>query len=351
MAIPCDVTLPPSFDSLDTGVTLHDPESGATLDVNDRLEQLYGYPANDLREMDVGEYSAPDAGYTHLVAKERIRAAATGETPTFEWRVERANGELLWVRVRLTATTIDGWECVLAEVRDITEYKARERRLRLLNRVIRHNLRNETNVLMGYADRLRSAIESETLLEEVDTITEVAHDIGQLSDSVQQIEQIADPGATERSPTAVGELVETYVTEAREQYPAASVSIDVREDCWVNADVGLEYALEHAIQNAIEHNDTDRPSVTVSIGKGSESGRVFVGIADDGPPIPEIEVDALDSDTSTTSTAHGTGLGLWVMQWCVDALGGQLSFEENHPRGNVVRFSLPAGEPPGDRES
>ncbi|WP_338006265.1 hypothetical protein [Natronoglomus mannanivorans] len=29
------------------------------------------------------------------------------------------------------------------------------------------------------------------------------------------------------------------------------------------------------------------------------------------------------------------------MQWCVDALGGELLFEENDPRGNVVRFFLP----------
>jgi PAS domain S-box-containing protein len=332
-------------------VTLHDPESGAILDVNERLEELYGYPASDLREMDVGEYSAPDSDYTHRVARERIRRAAGGETQVFEWRVERASGELVWVRVRLKATTIDDWECVLAEIRDITEYKARERRLRLLNRVIRHNLRNETNVLMGYADRLRAAIESETLLEEVRTITDVARDIGQLSESVRQIEQIARPGATQRTPTDVGEVVEEYVAEARERYPTANVSVDVRGDCWVNADVGLEYALEHAIENAIEHNDTDQPSVTISIGRGTESGRVFVAIADDGPSIPAIEIDALDPETSSTSTAHGDGLGLWVMQWCVDALGGQLSFDENEPRGNVVRFSLPETDPPADRAS
>jgi len=345
MGDPDRLSLPPAFDDLETGITVHDPESGAILGVNDHLTELYGYSEDELLEMDVGEYSAPDSSYTTAEALERIRAAADGQQPIFEWRVERASGELVWVRVRLTTARVYGREVVLAEVRDITEYKARERRLRLLNRVIRHNLRNETNVLMGYADRLQTAIESDTLVEEVEMIMDIARDIGHLSESVRQIEEIADPSATNRAPTNVGELAETIVAEAREQYPEATIDLDAESSVWVNADVGLEYALGHAIENAVEHNDREGPTVTVSVGAG-QSGRVYVTVTDDGPSIPEMEIGALNADTTTTSTDHGAGLGLWVMDWCVESLGGDLSFEENEPRGNVVWFSLPATDPP-----
>ena len=76
----------------------------------------------------------------------------------------------------------------------------------------------------------------------------------------------------------------------------------------------------------------------------------MVRVADDGPSIPETEIDVLREDVETSSTFHGTGVGLWVMQWCVESLGGELSFEENEPRGNVVSIALPkaAGPPSAD---
>ncbi|SIR59701.1 PAS domain-containing sensor histidine kinase [Natronorubrum thiooxidans] len=331
--------LPDTFDDLQVGIVLHEPETGAILDVNERLERLYGYSRTALREMDISEYTAPSTAFTQEQAIRRIRAAADGDTQLFEWRIERDTGELVWVRVHLTLTTIDTDSYVIAEVRDITEYKARERRLRLLNRVVRHNLRNETNVLMGYADRLKRAIEEESLEEEIETILEIATELGTLSDSIRQIEEIAEPTATQRSPTNLGTMVRELVTEVQDAYPTVELTADIRTAVSVNVDQGLRYAIEHALINAIVHNDADTPSVEVLVTTNADRG--VIRIADNGPPIPDVEIDVLKDDVTTSSTYHGSGVGLWVMQWCVDSLGGELSFETNPPRGNVVQFSLP----------
>lgn len=37
---------------------------------------------------------------------------------------------------------------------------------------------------------------------------------------------------------------------------------------------------------------------------------------------------------------HGTGVGQWVMQWCLDALGGESVFGENEYRRNVTSVTL-----------
>ena len=336
-----DVTLPAAFNDLDIGIVLRDPETGAALDVNEQVEQLYGYSRAALLEMEIGDFTAPSTTFSQAEAIRRIRAAADGESQVFEWQVERATGELVWIRVRLNRTTIDGTTCVIAEIREITEYKARERRLRLLNRVVRHNLRNETNVLLGYADRLKQAVEAKTLEEEVETILEIATEIGALSDSIRQLEQIATPDATQRSLTNIGELVHEVVAEAQSEYTAAEITFDTHDDVWVNADTGLRYAIRHAIENAVEHNDRDVPTVEVAVSIDSPTGQAAIAVSDDGPAIPDIEIDVLKEDVAASSTYHGSGVGLWVMQWCVDSLGGELVFEENSPRGNVVRFLLP----------
>ncbi|MFC4544627.1 PAS domain S-box protein [Halosolutus amylolyticus] len=336
-----DVVLPSAFDDLDIGITLREPETGQLIDMNEQVERIYGYSREELLEMKIEEYTAPSTKFSQDSAIRRIHAAADGNSQVFEWRVERSNGELVWVRVCLNQTTIGGNTYVVAEIRDISEYKARERRLRLLNRVVRHNLRNETNVLMGYADRLKSAVEEKTLEQEVETILEIATEIGTLSDSIQQIEEIAKPDATQRSPSNIADLVREVVTETRAEYTDIELTVDIRADVWVSADRGLRHAIKHAIENAIVHNDRDTSSVEVLITTVPDTDQGEIRIIDTGPAIPDVEVDVLREDITASTTYHGSGVGLWVMQWCVDSLGGELVFDENSPRGNVVRFVLP----------
>lgn len=339
-----DLRLPPMFDDLDVGICLHDPETGAVVDVNEPLERLYGYSASDLRTMEVEAYTAPSTRFSQERAVRRVRAAAAGDPQLFEWQIERANGELRWTRVHLNATTIDGFDCVLAEVSDVTEYRARERRLRLLSRIVRHNLRNDMNILIGYADRLKAAVEDDTLEDAVETILDIATEVGTLSDSIEQLEEIAEPDATARTPTNLRTVVRSLAEEVGAEYPAAELTVDAPTDVWVVADRGLRYAIGHGLENAIEHSDRDTPSVDVSVVDEPETGRGIVRIADDGPPIPEIETDVLDDTATPNETYHGSGVGLWVMQWCATSLGGELSFERPSPRGNVVRFSLPKAD-------
>ncbi|MCU4744458.1 PAS domain S-box protein [Halobacteria archaeon AArc-m2/3/4] len=162
-----------SFDDLKVNIILYVPETDEIISIISRKKRLF----------------------------DCIRAAVDGEEQEFEWQIKRAAGELIWVHACLNNTTFGRSTSVIAKIRDITEYKARERRLHLLSRVVRHNLRNETNVLLVYADRLKSAIENETLEEEVETFLEIAIEIGTLSDSIQQVEEIAEPDAIERSLT------------------------------------------------------------------------------------------------------------------------------------------------------
>lgn len=343
------VTLPPVLEDLEVGINLHDPETHRILDANPSLEELYGYSAAELRTMGIGDYTAPSTRFSQEEAARRIRRAADGERQEFDWQIQRANDELRWIRIHLSPTTIDGESCVISEVRDVTESRARERRLRLLSRVIRHNLRNKTNVLMGYADRVKQAVEDETLEREIETILNITTEVGGLSDSVKQIEEIAEPTATQRSPTDLREVVRSLAADARTKYPAADIEVDAPEELWVIADTGVRYAIDHALRNAVEHNDEESPSVTVSVVDGETDGQGVVRVADDGPRIPESEIDVLRGDVQTSSTFHGTGVGLWVMQWCVESLGGELSFGENESRGNVVSIALPkAANPSAD---
>lgn len=345
MCVTANFDLPLLFDDLEIGIMVHDPASGDLLAVNDRVEQQYGYSGEQLRQMRFEEYTAPSTRFSREDIRSLIEAAADGEAQRFELQIKRANGELLWTRIRYSSATIDGVTLVIGEVQEITEYRARERRLRLLSRVIRHNLRNKVTVINGHASRIKQAVEDETLEAEVETVLDIAAEIGGLSESVSQLEEIAEPDATERSATNVCTVIEATVEEARSEHPAVDLTIEMPDEVWVVADRGVRYAIDHAIENAIRHNDRDDPDVTVSVAYDHANDRGAVRIADNGPKIPDTEIEVLNDAVEKSSTYHGTGVGLWVMQWCVNSLGGELSFEENTPRGNVVCISLPKADP------
>ena len=128
------------FDDLEIGITLHDPETGAIVGVNSRLEALYGYTEAELLGMEVADYSATDEGFTQADAEARIEAAAAGEPQAFEWRIERADGQRVWVRARLARTELDGKSYVIAEIRDISDRKERQETLEAERGFIRQSL-------------------------------------------------------------------------------------------------------------------------------------------------------------------------------------------------------------------
>jgi hypothetical protein len=49
----------------------------------------------------------------------------------------------------------------------------------------------------------------------------------------------------------------------------------------------------------------------------------------------------LETD-SESQLEHLSGFGLWLVNWVLSVSGGSLAFEDNNPRGTVVRLALPA---------
>ncbi|WP_336337799.1 HAMP domain-containing sensor histidine kinase [Haloarcula brevis] len=333
--------LPDFAELLDVTLLLHDPETDAILDANAAAESLYGYTRAELRDLTVGDISTESPRFSRDKAVEAIHAAATGDRPAFEWQIRRADSEMRWVTVRLRPFAPADETLVLAEIQDITEFKKRARRLQLLNRIIRHNLRNEMTVVMGHAESLERALEDEDYERQAEIIQDVAEDVGGMTRSVAQIEDIATNDASDFTPTDVPAVLERLADEFESGYPHATVSVDADETARIAADRGFEYGLEHAIENALEHHDGSNPEVRLEATVETEPPRVVVRIVDDGPPIPQREIDAIDADVEFSEIHHGTGVGLFVMQWCAESLGGSLEIRENEPRGNVAEFTVP----------
>lgn len=338
--------LPPAYDTLAHGVTLHDPATGAIIDGNDRVEGLFGYSVAELRGMSVADFSANTYSLSDATFETNIEAAAAGTPQEFEWRIKRADGELRWVRIQLRPTTLASSEYVLGEISDITAYKHNDRRVSLFHRLLRHNLRNEITVIAGFATHISNATEGTSLAGPARKIDTAATNLTRITESMKQVEATVTREDSHHPRRSARVAVTAVLDEIRETHPAASISVSERTAMWIEADEAFDYALTHAVENAIVHADTDEPTVELTIGESPNTGRVEIRIADDAPPIPPSELDALDDHRTATPTHHGSGCGLFVMKWCLEALGGELRIEPADVRGNAVYFYLPPQSPP-----
>jgi len=68
--------------------------------------------------------------------------------------------------------------------------------------------------------------------------------------------------------------------------------------------------------------------------------RVDLRVADDGPGVPEYELETL-AQGEETALIHGSGAGLWLIQTAVEDSNGDVRFDSG-PDGTTVRLRLPA---------
>ena len=118
------------FEAAEDPIFVHDWDSGAILDVNEKACESYGFSRDQLMHVTIDDISSGVPPYTGKEGLEWIERAKVEGSVSFEWHRRSADGSLRWDEVRLKSALIGGRPRVLAFTRDITERKASEDALR-----------------------------------------------------------------------------------------------------------------------------------------------------------------------------------------------------------------------------
>jgi len=118
------------FDSINDGVFIHDPDTGAILEANRKVTEMYGYTPDEIRAITIEDLSSGTAPYTQEGAIGKIRAAVEQGGLLFEWHCRDKAGRLFWVEVNFKPMALNGKLRVVATVRNITRRKKAEDTLR-----------------------------------------------------------------------------------------------------------------------------------------------------------------------------------------------------------------------------
>ena len=327
-----------AIDMAPIGVSITDPgqADNPLIYVNDAFVDLTGYPREEVIGRNCrflqGEHTDPER-----VAE--IRAAVdAGEPVSVELRNYRKDGTEFWNQLNIAPVTDDSGTVVsfVGFQQDVTGRKQREDQLSVLDRVLRHNLRNDMNVIRGWAEQ----IQSQTTGESVEQAEQILETRERLLTTVEKERAITAVLTTRPQHHEIDLClaVEQTVTVVERAHPV-DVTVSCPGGVTVSASSDIDRAIQELLTNAVVHSDSKRPAVSVTI--TPDDNVVHLEIADDGPAIPEMERDVLLGETGRTPTYHGSGLGLWLVNLIVTRSGGRVDHEPRESQGNVVRVTLP----------
>jgi signal transduction histidine kinase len=154
----------------------------------------------------------------------------------------------------------------------------------------------------------------------------------------------------ESRPLPAGLIIEDKVREWKSVLPARELKVElpeVRE--WIWAD---EHALNTVLDNLIDNAAKYSPpasEIVVSMRDGP-AGFGTVSVRDHGKGIPPDLRDKIferfyRADGSDSQDVYGHGLGLYIAQRLVEAMGGQIWVESEPGEGSRFVFTLPLSPP------
>jgi len=246
----------------------------------------------------------------------------------------------------VVVTHLDITDRVLAErrvERQRDEMAAEHERLALLNQLLRHDIRNDLNVLSGWADVVGDHVEPggeealERLLGAADHTIDLIEAAGDLAEAV---------GSTEDSlePTDLSAVLADEIEKLRTEYASRSTSVTVTGP--EPSDPGVEVlatpllasVFSNLLNNAVFHNDKADVRVDVTVETREETA--LVRVADNGPGVPDALKRELFAQGEKRPESPGMGLGLYLVDTLVDLYGGSVWVEDGDPDGAVFCVEL-----------
>jgi signal transduction histidine kinase len=225
------------------------------------------------------------------------------------------------------------------------EIEALNERLTVLNRVLRHDIRNDVNLIDGYAKMIKE--NAHPTDDAVDMIRTKASEIVTLSQRARNVEELFNSDTTHGTVDLVA-LVRDELDEIRAGYPDEIViRAEHPETAVVRGTPILQSALDNLLENAIEHTDTSPVELTIALTE--VDGGYRVEITDNGPGLPEHERQLLVGGKES-KLEHSDGMGLWIVSWIVGEFGGDIDIEQTDS-GTQVAVWLPTPDDPAEPTS
>lgn len=219
---------------------------------------------------------------------------------------------------------------------DVTELRQQRQQIDVLNRVLRHDLRNDLNVITGYAELLEDAVTDRQATRLVRKIQDASQELVEIGRTARDAQLTERPSETRQ----LGTVLRQVRSRVRELAVDASVEIDP-PDLDVRIDARLEPALVALYRQVCNHCED---SLETSIEGRTQGEMVELVVRIEDATLPDEELQPLEGG-SETPLRHASGIGVWGFYWGVTAVGGITTVEVSDDRW-VISATVPVLKEP-----
>jgi PAS domain S-box-containing protein len=339
-------------------------QDGALKFPNPKTLEITGYSESEVMKMPFVSLIHPDD--REMVVR-RHRQRLRGERPPsdYSFRIINKAGAELWVQINAALTTWEGRPATINLIRDITEQRRLEERLRQSQKIesigtlaggIAHEFNNILSIIIGNTDLALDEVPARSplagYLQEIRTASLRAKEV------VHGILSFARIAPAERKPVRVGNAARESLKLLRATIPT---TIAIRQHIACDRETILADQTEvhqvlmnlcsnaaHAIGDAPGQLEVTLESVRLDRAAavrydGLMPGRhVRLTVADTGRGIePEVMDRIFDPYFTTKEIGQGLGMGLAIVHGIVKKNDGAIRYESKPGHGTTVEVLFP----------
>ena len=315
-------------------------QSGEILELNDPLTEFGDIRIEESRGTPLWEcplFAHSPEVQTQI--RQAVTQASSGSFVRFNVEAEAVDGLASFdFSVKPISSQHGELSFLVFEARDVTAQEQRRQHVQVLHRIMRHNIRNDLTKLRGYVDLLASDTETDTREQHAATIRDILDKWERMANKTQELQNILTSESALASHQSAQQIAEDIQEKKEDEHANANISIKADHDIESQIPSDLDKAISELVENAITANDTEHPSVQISVSQADERW-VEVCVSDTGPGLPDMERDLLETGEETP-LSHGQGLGLWMVRSLVTRAGGSISVEASGD-GSEIRLEVP----------
>jgi PAS domain S-box-containing protein len=352
--------------------------------LNEAVERMFGYSHDELLGLSVDQLvpAAMRGGHgqhrTAYANRPKTRPMGTG----LELQGQRKDGSLFPVEISLSPNWIEGSLHVIASVRDITERKTVEDRIRALreqytaeltikneqlearNREVEranrqkneflasmsHELRTPLHTIIGFSELLTEQLEGPLGEKQQRFVGHILQDARHLLELINEILDISkiESGRLElkRESFDFSQCLEEVLAGIRHQAATKNITLENQNrfhDSLYADRLRVKEILYNLLSNAVKFTPEGG---RVWVEAFSEGDTLHVSVSDTGIGIPEEEHPSIFEKFYQVGDAaggvrEGTGLGLPITKHLVELHGGAINVESRPGQGSSFRMTFP----------
>jgi signal transduction histidine kinase len=219
-----------------------------------------------------------------------------------------------------------------------------EQRRRVINRVLRHDLRNEMNIVEGNAKIIKE-LGPENITKYADEIKDVAENMVSLGNEVREIDQELNRVNRRVRCMCIKEVLLKQIEQKHNRHPKITFKTEI-DDIQIVGNTLVNSAIHHLITNSIEHSGKSNEELTIEITTtvNEEDNTISVNVIDNGRGIPQGEKEVIQSGIETPLD-HISGLGLWMVKWVAESVNGEFIIDQRKGvEGTIATLKFASGQ-------